>query len=498
MALKLHKGSVRLGSGHSLIIGHGPMLSTMKFSAEEAKKTIASFGLFNLATPDSHSYYKNVTAEDLMPKPEDYIKPIFRGLSEVIVRKNYDPIDFGHEKGVLKDSAPKLLGQTIFSNHESFVGNEKGVVSGVFWDNGYTEDGLTIPAGINFEAMVDGKVHTKLARELLSDPPMVHSNSVTVQFGWMQSHPKMSLEEFRGKVGTHDDKGQLIRRIVNEIFSYTETSFVAHGADPYAQMIKDGKIVNPKYAVTRDSFSEAKHHTTFFGFDWKDSLSEHTIPTEDNLTETGENPDKQKPRKKMKLELALLMAAMAGVAIPEEQRSLSEEAFEAAFDEEAFTASILDKKTELETLAEKAAKVPTLEGRVQTLTSEKTTLEQFKTENEPKLAQLKEVETYKSALLADVLKAEALVGGKATDENLKATFEASDINTLKVFKQTFETQLEGKFPMECAKCGSHEVARNSARAGDENEQGKGGSKSFDDVRESLSHKPSTKSWLEGK
>lgn len=497
MALKLHKGSVRLGSGHSLIIGHGPMLSTMKFSAEEAKKTIQSFGLFNLATPDSHSYYKDVTAEDLAPKPEDYIKPIFRGLSEVIVRKNYDPIDFAHEKGVLKDSAPKLLGQTIFSNHESFVGNEKGVVSGVFWDKGYTDDGLTIPAGINFEAMVDGKVHTKLARELLSDPPIVHSNSVTVQFGWMQSHPKMSLEEFRGKVGTFDGSGQLIRRIVNEIFSYTETSFVAHGADPYAQMIKDGKIVNPKYAATRDSFSEAKHHTTFFGFDWKDSLSEDTIPTEDNLTETGENPDKQKPRKKMKLELALLMAAMAGVAIPEEQRSLSEEAFEAAFDEEAFTASILAKKTELETLAENAAKLPGLETQVQELTAEKTALEEFKTTNEPKLSQLTEVDAYKAALVAEVVKAESLINGKATDEALKATFAASDLRTLGVFKETFGAQLENKFPMSCAKCGSHEVARNSAVVGDENDDK--GNVSFDDVADQLRYKPtSNTNWLEGK
>jgi hypothetical protein len=469
MGFEMHKGTVRLGSGHSLIIGHAPQLSLLTPPTEaEIKSRVESFGLFNMATPDSVSYYKDVSAEDLVPKPDDYVRPLFRALSETIVRKTYDPIDFGHEKGVLKDSMNKLLGQTIYGNHEAYQGNEKGVVSKVMWDEGYKIGGVKVPAGFNFEAMVDGKIHTKLARELMSDPPTVHSNSVTVQFGWKQSHPKLSFDDFRGKVGTFDDRGELIRRVVNEIYLYNETSFVAHGADPFAQILdKSGKIINPGYAGSRDSFSEAKHVTTFFGFDWKDSFSEVTIPKDHKITENGDNPDNKKPRKKMKLELALMMAALAGITIPENQRTLNQEAFDEAFDEDAFTTSILEKQAELQELP---TKVANLEEQIVTLTEEKTSLETFKTENEPKLALVKDIEPMKTALLAEVIRDNALITGKATTAEMKATFESADVKTLQAFKTQFGEQLDGKFPMECTSCGGHEIARASAVVGDDQDK----------------------------
>ena len=42
-----------------------------------------------------------------------------------------------------------------------------------------------------------------------------------------------------------DKDGKLIRRVVNKVVRYHEISLVHHGADPYAQKIKDGQINTP-------------------------------------------------------------------------------------------------------------------------------------------------------------------------------------------------------------------------------------------------------------
>lgn len=477
--MDIYTGQVRLGMGHGLIVGHGPRLAKLGLiEADAFARRVESFGLFEVGTPDTATYYKDVTAEDLAPKPEDYVRPVFRALSEVIVRKNYDPIDFGHEKGILKDSAPKLIAQSIFTNHEAMVGNEVGVVSKTFWDNGYTVGGLTIPAGINFEAMIDGKLHPRLARNLLSDPPVVHSNSVTVQFKWAQSHPKMSFEEFRGKVGSKDGKGELIRRIVNNIDAYQETSFVSHGADPYAQKVgADGKIVNPQYAAGRDSFSEVflhkKGRTNYYFSDFKTSLTsnseeEDTSLIDDNISEQEDTSiETQNSTSKMNKEAILLMATLVGITLTAEDTNLSEAEFATKFDFSAFNTKFLAEKpklTSLSALTDQSAKITQLEAEVQTLTT-------FKTTNEPKLAELAIVDGEKATKLAELLRISKLVNGTPVADTLKATYEAAPLATLNAFITPLQSQLEAKFPMTCKKCKSTEVARNTAEhGGDDNNE----------------------------
>src|SRR5210317_758975 len=92
----------------------------------------------------------------------------------------------------------------------------------------------------------------------MMDPPSVHSVSVTVTFEWKPSHKFEDENEFYGKLGTYDDKGELVRRVVTKIHAYHEISFVAHGADPYAQKIVDGKIANPEYAATQYKFTASE------------------------------------------------------------------------------------------------------------------------------------------------------------------------------------------------------------------------------------------------
>ena len=470
--MKTHKGAVRLGAGHSLIIAHGPRLSTLEWNEEKAKETIKSFGLFNLATPDSHTFYQNVTAEDLEVKPEDYIKPLFRGLSEVIVRKNFDPIDFAHNKGVLKGSMDLMLGQTVFANHEAFVGNEKGVVSKTFWQEAYKVGDFTIPSGMNLEFMIDSKLHPKLVRELQSKPPTVHSNSVTVQFQWQQSHPKMDFNTFRGKVGTFDDKGELVRRIVSGIDAYHETSFVAHGADPYAQIInEEGKIVNPKYAVARDSFSEEKKQSPFFFFDFKESFSEITIPNSP-ITNDNQNNNNMKLSKS----LILLLATMAGISLSAEQTAhtqLEDAEFEAAFDYEAFSAQLVSASAELESISKLQETNTTLTTELDTLKNEKIQLtadleeaNKFKADNAAALADLGTVETFKATELAEVNRLAALIDPEQAAK-LQSVYNSSNLSTLQVFKSQLAAQVEAKFPATCQDCKSENISRQSTSIGNE-------------------------------
>lgn len=481
---KEYEGSIRLGAAHSLITGHGPRLAFIEQQAQQRKEEISKFGLFEYATPNFNTYYPNVTAEDLQPKEEEFIRPVYRALSEVIVRKNVDPLDFSKD-GVLKASMGLLEAQTVYTNHDMFVGNEIGVVSKVFWDEGYTSNGIKVPAGINAEFLIDGKSHTNLVRKILMDPPAIHSNSVTVNFKWAPSHPKMDMQEFRSKAGTFDNKGELIRRIATEISAYFETSLVSHGADPFAQQVRDGKIVNPSFANVRDSFSEKKQGSSlYFMFSYKDSLQEITIPASLNNNETGED-ETNKSQKPMKKESIILLAALIGFIIPAEQLSMSSEDFDEAFDLAALEAALATKQPEL--LASQT-QLTALETEKQTLTTEKETAEAEVQRLTAEIAGLKvsedEAAQIKSEMLSEVQRVyEAAVGKPATDA-LTQTFASSNFIALKSFKELYGAQLEEKFPGKCNSCGSGDIARNSSNP--KNQEGdQGTSASLRDVRNNI-------------
>lgn len=484
---KEHEGSIRLGAGHSLITGHGPRLAFLEKEAAQRKNDLEKLGLFEYATPNFNTYYPEASAADLAPKEEEFIRPVYRALSEVIVRKNIDPLDFSMD-GVLKASMGMLLAQTVYTNHDAFIGNEVGVVSKTFWGEGYTENGKKIPAGINAEFLIDGKAHPNLARKILMDPPAVHSNSVTVTFKWTPSHPKMAADEFRAKSGSYDDKGQLIRRIVSEVTAYYETSLVSHGADPFAQQIRDGKIVNPTFASNRDSFSEKKEGSKqYFMFSYKDSLSEITIPA--NLTKEESGDENDKSTIKMKKDTIILLAALMGFAISAETLALEEEAFQEAFDLEGFEGLVATKQPELLALQ---TQVTTLTTEKDRFSSEKDTAEaevqRLTAENQSLKASEPEIAQMKADLLADVQRLYALAAGKPATDALTATFQKADYAGLKSFQEAYSTQLEGKFESRCQDCNSTNISRNSARVDDEgNEGGKGETKkeSFREMRERI-------------
>lgn len=459
---KEYEGTIRLGSGHSLIVGHGPMINlwSLENEAKQRRDDVAKFGLFEVAAPNFNTYYPDVTAEDLAPKAEDFVRPLFRALSEVVVRKNYDPIDFSKD-GVLKASMNMLLAQTVYTNHEAMVGNEIGAVSKVFWAEATEKDGLKIPAGINAEFLIDGKAHPKVARGVMMDPPSIHSNSVTVNFKWAQSHPKMAFEDFRSKVGTFDAKGELIRRIATEINAYYETSLVSHGADPFAQKIgKDGKIVNPGLATRRDSFSEAiPGSTVYHFFSYKDSLSEITIPVPLNNNDDPEGVTTQN-KIKMNKETILLMASIAGYTVAEGLENLSQEEFDEQFDQAAFEAHLAaNRETLTAPPAEPTEELTQLRQEKEALIAEIEPLRQFKADNETLATQLADA---RKAQVAELSRLYAIAHGKEVPANLLETFNQTPLTALATFKESYNELAEEKYQLTCQDCKGHNIQRATA------------------------------------
>lgn len=459
---KEYEGSIRMGAAHSLIIGHGPKLNliTAEQEADNRRSNLESFGLWEVATPNFNTYYPNATAEDLAPKDEEFIRPIYRALSEVIVRKKFDPIDFS-KNGVLKASMSMLVGQSVYTNHDSFVGNEVGVVSKTFWAEAYEVNGQTIPAGINAEFLIDGKAHPKLSRGIMMDPPSIHSNSVTVNFKWIQSHPKMEYQEFRNKVGSYDEKGQLIRRIVSEITAYYETSLVSHGADPFAQKVgNDGKIVNPDLAIRRDSFSAEKEGASLYHFfSYKESLSEITIPVQLDNNNNSEKSEETPKSKTMNKELVLLMALLSGYQLAEGLENLSQEEFSEQFDEAAFLAHVTEKKAELEALKTASTELTAITTEKEALEAEIEPLREFKTQNEKIAEKFGEV---RSSLQAEVERLYSIAHGKPASDKLRETFTGATFETLETFKESYYELVEDKYEMTCNDCNSHNITRASS------------------------------------
>lgn len=473
---KTRIGEVRLASGHSLILG-----TLRNRESFQVHNDLSAFGLLHLGADDIMEQYASLAHNleeleevDLKNLPA-VINPIYRGLSEVIVRKNFDPIDFS-EPGVLKSSMHKMKGQSVYTNHFAYVGNEVGSVKDVLWEKSYEVNGIKIPAGFNLHMNIDALSNPKLARGILMDPPSIHSNSVTVTFAWEQSHPKMEYNDFRSKVGTIGNDGKLIRRVATDINNYFETSLVSHGADPYAKQVRGGKIVTPEMSQTRDSFSiELGKSDNFHFFSYKDEASfsltaesltgeENTIPADIN------NNDDNKKQFVMNKNLAILLAALVGFSFEENVAKLSDTDFEAD------PKNVEGLLSALEANADALKAFPGLQGQIDSLTEENNGLKTKVTELEaagdssPDKATL---DAYKANLLQETLSHHTILNNGEAEPTIQKTLEGAELATLQAFHKTFKTQLESTFPLTCQDCNSHNVTRASAAAG-EGEDGKDG------------------------
>jgi len=201
----------------------------VKVEADSSNNEVARAQLDQLST------FQPATREDLEPKPEEYIYPIYRALSQTILLSHY--IDLRRE-GVLEASVPMLIGQTIYPNHWAETESWIGAVESAWWDKPEESGTPFETPGINVRLKVDWKVNPKIARGILMDPPALHSVSATFRFKWEKSHPDLDDRQFWTMLGEEVD-GELVLIVVAEILNYDEISLVYQGADPEAKIIPE-------------------------------------------------------------------------------------------------------------------------------------------------------------------------------------------------------------------------------------------------------------------
>lgn len=450
--------SMIIGSGHTIMAGFLPTgVEPQTFSENfyiwnhVSKESVEKLGLFG-SHIDYNTYYPNLTKEDLTPNADEFIEPVFRLLSATIVSKNWNPTDFS-QPGVLKASMRMLLGQTVNCDHSTDIGNAIGSVSQVMWQEGYKDGNFMIPAGINGVLKIDGKANPRIARGILMDPPSIHSNSVTVQFKWDKSHPGMDDRDFWDKLGTYDEKGNMIRKVVTEVVRYLETSLVSHGADSFAQKIgEDGKIINPEFAKrTWTSFAEYQEDTkkAYYFTDFKEDINSYQ---ENNDTPPNNiNTNNPLNNNTMNQELKEFLEKLFGdnlLSLAEGQEVSTELALSAV-------QSLVNSKK-------------TLEASITNLTTEKNQLSEQITQKDAEIANLTAMATVGKNHIASLR--EEVVGnykklkGDKVDETIVTMLnaETTGLQTLISLNKDYKAQLEEKFPLTCSKCGSHDVTRSSS------------------------------------
>ena len=450
--------SMVIGSGHTIMAGFIPnRIPPQEFSekfyewAKSTPDTISQFGFWG-GDIDYNTYYPDLSPDELTPKDEEFIEPMFRLLSATIVSKNYNPTDFG-QNGVLKASMKMLLGQTVNCDHETNIGNAIGAVSKVVWQEPYKDGNFFIPGGINGVLKIDGKANPRIARGILMEPPSIHSNSVTVQFKWDKSHPNMDDNEFYTKLGTYDSKGVMVRRIVTEVVRYLETSLVSHGADAFAQKIgDDGKIVNPEFAKrTWSSYSEyegdkAKQYTFT---DYKNTNS--TISENGDTQSSNNNQDNIINNQTKMNELEIFIASLFANGM----LTLAE-------------GNDQNQENALQAIRSLIAERDAANNSVQSLTTEKTTLIDKITKLNAEVANLKDMATIGTNYIKSFR--EEVVGNytKLKGDNIDQTIitminsETTGLLTLQSLNKEYTQQLEDKFPLTCSACGSKDISRASS------------------------------------
>ena len=456
-----HLDSMSIGQGHTILAGYVPeKVGAQEFNEKfyewhkPTQESIQKLGLFG-GNINYHTYYPELKEEDLKPNESEFIEPVFRLLSATIVSKNWMPTDFS-QGNVLKNSIKLMLGQTVNCDHETDVGNAIGAVSKVMWQEAYKDGNILIPAGMNGVLKIDGKANPRIARGILMDPPSIHSNSVTVQFTWDKSHPELDDNEFWDKIGTYDSKGNMVRRIVTNVVRYLETSLVSHGADSYAQKIgPDGRIVNPGFANrTWNSYSEYKEDANkIYYFQDLKELGKQDENLDDTLRLNNKDPENHEPKnnQKMNQELKEFLEKLFGenmLQLEEGKEVSTELALQ-------LVKGCVSNVTSLqEQITTKDTEIANLKASIASKDTEIANLNELATVGKNHIANLREstVTTYKK------------LAGDQVDETIVTMInaETTGLQTLLSLKKDYEARLDEKFPLHCAKCGSHDINRASS------------------------------------
>lgn len=475
-----YEESVILCGIHSLIASNIPTQLPLKSDVGKEVKDQSKFGFFS-DPPSFQTYYPEVKPEDFTGKDEDYIQPVFRMLSNTVVISNRGLIEFPED--VLKASVGLMVGQAVYPNHDQQVGNELGAVVDTVWQDSYKVNGKKIPAGINARMKIDAKSHPTIARGINMDPPSIHSVSCTVVYRWKKSHEFEHDYEFYEKMGTYDEKGNLVRKIATEILYFTELSFVPHGADPFAKKLDDkGHIVLPDFAKAQ---SVNVDQTNFaYNVDWRNLDSVLDVESVGTVSSFNgvfkgvfkkENLQTDKKNVMTLDEIISLASQVLGITgLTTENFKASLESFKASKDNlvDPTSLEIGDVKG-FDQIKEKFTAMETELGELRALKEK----ESFIQAGEEHLNEVRAeaVNFYKLSLGE----------GVAEDEAIVNLINAADIKAAKAMLAQYKGMVDKDTPLTCQDCGGHNFSRASFKKeedkDDKNKENK--AKSFQELRE---------------
>ena len=459
-----------------------------------------SFGFFG-SSGDPNKFYPGLNIpEDVIPKPEDFIRVPFRLLSATVVGAgSWKATDFSDER-VLKASLKKVDKKPIFTEHEQEMLNWVGIVEGTSWG---VKSG-DVPGGINGILAIDAKTNPKIARGVLIGA--IFSNSVTVEFDWKPSHTFSDMYEFDNLVGTYHEDGTMIRRIVTKIHDYHETSLVWLGADPYAKLIgDDGKLVNIDTASTyklekediKTTYTENKSYSIPM------SLDKNIISLSKRKKQIELKPEDMD--KELKLALQKLLGLkdtdevkvenLSKLALVDDKQKVKSENF-------GKLQAVNEKGENIDTpeTIEKESFVMVDKSQFEGLVTTNTELAKFKADvNEKipteegeilldKLGSLSaEAENGKTLIEAKRVECKRLYGlsvDQKVDKTITEMIENADPKQLEALITQYSGKATGKFTGTCKSCGSKEFEFRSTETGEDDPEAENqDSASFQDLME---------------
>lgn len=408
----------------------------------------------------------------LIPKQEDFYMFPFRHISATIVGGgSYKATDFS-EGTVLKKSTSLLERKPAYLNHNQEVGKEVGVVGETEYVKAYTNDnGDEIPAGIEAPFVIDGLLYPDLVRKLSSPISPINSCSITALFKWEASHDFEHDGDFFWHLGEVIE-GSMVRRIVQEIICYEESSMVWMGADPFAKKLDSkGQVVNIDKAASYSKNKFAKEpflaeydpRAKYFVLDCLDY--QKLLHLDKSIEFSKAKPENTDTMEKDLLEL---LASLFNTTSEKIQKG----EFKKADVEKVFGVKTLEELTKMKTnsdnfekiTGEKAkleADVTKLNGEVTTLTAAKKTAEDTLTAAKPKL------DGYDAMILSAKKEAKRIYGifskgkpEKVIEDELEA--EVS-LEKLEAKIKTFGGKAVSEFGASCNACKSTDISFRSSK-----------------------------------
>lgn len=418
-----------------------------------------------------------------IPDAEDFFAFPFRHLSETVVGANsFKATDFANKKGLLSKAAPLLSSRPAYLNHWIAAGEEIGFLGEATYRRKYTNSlGQEVPGGIEAPFILDAVLNGDLVRKMNSPVSPIDSASVTVLFNWVASHEFEDERDFFWHLGEVIDD-EMVRRNVEEVVQFEESSLVWAGADPYAKMLdENNQVVNIDQAgvFAKNKFSNIEELTErdwvkkYYVFDCLDeSKWLHLSKSVEKFSKTNETHT-------MKKEFLISLATFLGTTVEALENGqfsnkdllkyqlITSEAYEKVkTDADGFEAEKKAKEEAEKTVSDNKEKVESYDLALPVITKatgkedfdagikEVLKLSEFKAENEAFATQGKASFEDLKGLAKKTYS--AFAQGKPDEAIEKELEEITDPVKLESYIKMWGGKLATHFSAKCTKCNSSE------------------------------------------